>query len=443
MTVSLLVVDDDTTTRETLTDYFADIGWAIRVAATASEGRRLAAEHSPDVALVDLRLPDADGLVLIEALLADDADLAIIVLTGHADVPTAVRAMRLGATDLVEKPVNLEVLRAAVERAAERGRLRRELDHLRARQEVSGPDAAVWSAPSLDKLIDLAARNADVPVLILGESGTGKSVVARRIHDRSPRANGPFVVVNCASLAPALLDSELFGHERGAFTDARTSKRGLLEVAEGGTLLLDEIADLAPGAQPKLLTAIEDGVFRRVGGTTAMRSDARIIAATNSPLREAVATGQFRADLFYRLQVLTIEIAPLRERIGEIPRLAELLLPRGARLSDDARRALPAYGWPGNVRELKNALWRAAVLADGALITSAHLALGPMRSTATPASRASVLRPGNDVSTIADAERRTIIDALHATGGNKARAAQLLGIARSTLLEKVRRLGIA
>ena len=441
MTLSLLVVDDDATTRETIAEFFTSVGYAVRVAATASEGRRTAAEHSPDVALVDLRLPDADGLRLIEALLADDADLAVIVLTGHADVSTAVRAMRLGATDLIEKPVDLEVLRAAVERAGERGRLRRELDHLRARETADGGEGVPWALPSLDKLIDLAARNVDVPVLILGESGTGKSVVARRIHDHSSRARGAFVVVNCASLAPALLDSELFGHERGAFTDARTAKRGLLEVAGGGTLLLDEIGELAPAAQPKLLTAIEDGVFRRVGGTAALRSNARIIAATNAPLREAVTEGRFRADLFYRLQVLTIEVAPLRERSSEIPHLANALLPRGARLSDAGRRAVESYDWPGNVRELKNALWRAAVLADGAPILPGHLALGPARHKAMSALAAPAV--ARDVATIADAERRAIVDALGATGGNKVRAAQLLGIARSTLIEKVRRFGLS
>lgn len=442
MSLGLLIVDDDQTTRETLADFFSGTGYSVRAAATATEGRRAAADHAPDVALVDLRLPDADGLRLIEALLADDADLAIIVLTGHADVSIAVRAMRLGAVDLIEKPVDLEVVRHAVERAAERARLRREVQHLRAR-DVTAAEPAAWAPPSLEKLIDLAARNADVPVLILGESGTGKSLVARRIHDRSSRARQPFVVVNCASLAPPLLETELFGHERGAFTDARTAKRGLLEIAAKGTLLLDEIAELAPAAQPKLLTAIEDGIFRRVGGTSVLHSDARIMAATNAPLRDAVTAGRFRADLFYRLQILTIEIAPLRDRRGDIPSLTDTLLPRGATLTDAARRAIEAYDWPGNVRELKNALWRAAVLADGRAVAPSHLAL-PVRA-AMPASSEAATRgiSPSDIATIADVERRAIVDALTVTRGNKKRAAEMLGIARSTLLEKVRRFGLS
>jgi DNA-binding NtrC family response regulator len=443
VSLSLLIVDDDTTTGETLAKYFTSIGYLVRIAATAASGRRAAAEHSPDVALIDFRLPDADGASLIKALLADDPDLAVIVLTGHADVRTAVRAMRLGAADLVEKPVDLEALREAVERAAERTRLKRELDHLRARDVQALGDTHAWTPPSLDKLIDLAAHNADVPVLILGERGTGKSVVARRIHTRSPRAEGAFVVLNCGALPLASLDSELFGHERGA-PDAPHAKRGLLEIARGGTLLFNDIAELAPGTQPKLLTAIEDGVFHRVGGTAVLRSDARIMAATNAPLRDSIAMGRFRPDLFYRLQVLTIELAPLRERRAEIPRLLHSLLPRGAELSDASRLAIEAYDWPGNVRELKNTLWRASVLADGQQITPAHLALGVAKVGML---RLSDMGHGPqaeaDVFTIADAERRAIVDALRATGGNKLRAARLLGIARSTLLEKVRRFGLA
>ena len=440
MSLSLLVVDDDTMTGEALTAFFTSIGYVVHVAVTAAAGRRAAADHSPDVALVDFRLPDGDGISLIKTLLADDPDLAVIVLTGHADIRSAVRAMRLGATDLIEKPVDLEVMRDAVSRAAERARLKRELNYLRKREAEAISETFAWAPPSLDKLIDLAARNADVPVLILGESGTGKSVVARRIHARSSRSDGAFVVLSCASLA---LDSQLFGHERVAFTDARTAKRGLLEVARGGTLLLDEVAELAPGAQPKLLTAIEDGTFQRVGGSTALRSDARIIASTSATLRDAVAAGRFRPDLFYRLQVLTIELAPLRERRAEIPTLVNGLLPHGAQLSDASRQAIEAYDWPGNLRELKNVLWRASVLAAGQHITPAHLSLGAKGRPLKSSDSSVALQGAADVFTIADAERHAIVDALHATGGNKVRAAQLLGIARSTLLEKVRRFGLA
>jgi two-component system response regulator HydG len=437
--------------RETLVEFFEARGHAARGASTATEARRLLADHAPDVALVDLRLPDADGLRLLEVIKADDPEVGVIVLTGHADVPTAVRAMREGATDFLEKPVDLDVLQTAVERAAEEGRMRRELALLRAR----GASAA-WSETvpqgvtrDVDRLVDLAARNDDAPVLITGETGTGKGYVARRIHERSARASEPFVEINCASLSATFFESELFGHERGAFTDAKQAKRGLLEVAGRGTVFLDEIAELAPEVQPKLLKVIEEHTFRRLGGTAEMRSQARVVCATHHPLADAVAGRRFRADLYYRLQVLTIELPPLRERPEQIPVLARSLLPRGARIGERALRALEHYPWPGNVRELKNALWRASILAEGGEIAPEHLAL-PAVAAAMSRTHAGSDADGTPppagapttTTTLADAERRAIVAALGATAGNKVRAAQLLGIARSTLAEKLKRYDI-
>ncbi|MDF1503639.1 sigma-54 dependent transcriptional regulator [Roseisolibacter sp. H3M3-2] len=434
---SVLVVDDDATIRETLVEFFEQLGHVARGAATATEGRRVAAAHSPDVALVDLRLPDADGLRLLEVLRADHPDLAVILLTGHGDVATAVRAMREGAADFLEKPIDLEALDAAVRRAAEHARLARELAVLRAKEAGAlwTETASVSPLPDLDRLVELAARNDDAPVLVIGETGTGKGYVARQIHERSPRREQPYVEINCASLSAQFVESELFGHEKGAFTDAKQAKRGLLEVAGRGTMFLDEVAELSPEVQPKLLKAIEERAFRRLGGTATLTSDARLIVATHVPLADAVARGSFRADLYYRLQVLTIALPPLRARRGEIPRLAEALLPRGARLAESSRAALEAYDWPGNIRELKNALWRASILADGAPIRPEHLGLTPAGAAATPVS--------TEVTTLAEAERRAISAALASTGGNKARAADVLGIARSTLLEKLRRLALA
>ncbi len=431
MSISVLVVDDDRTVRETLADYFGARGYVTRTAATAGEGRQAAAAHAPDVVLVDLRLPDASGLTLLEALRADDPELGVIMLTGHADVATAVRAMQQGALDFLEKPVDLEALDAAVRRAAELVRLRREVSVLRAhRGEAGMPAVGGDGAPSLERLIDLAARNDDVPVLIVGETGTGKGYVAHRIHDRSSRAALPFVEVNGASLSATFLESELFGHERGAFTDAKQAKRGLFEVAGRGTLFLDEAGEIAPEVQPKLLKVLEDRTFRRLGGTGELTSDARVLAATNQPLAQRVGEGRFRADLYYRLQVLTLPLPPLREQPAELPALAAAFLPRGARLSASALRAMERYAWPGNLRELKNTLWRAALLAEGGVIDSRHLSL-PQLSVASP--------PAAPTS-LADVERRAILDALRATGGNRVHAAQLLGIARSTLLEKLKRM---
>jgi two-component system response regulator HydG len=426
MSPSILVVDDDETIRETLVEFFAALGLPARAAATATDGRRAIAEHSPDVALIDLRLPDADGLTLLQAIRADDPEVAIIVLTGHRAIPTVVRAMQDGAVDFLEKPVDLDALQAAVTRAAEIGRLRREITVLRSRDVVDAAGATI--AATVDRLIELAARNSEAPVLLIGETGTGKGFVARRIHDRSERKPAPFVEVNCASLTPTFFESELFGHERGAFTDARQAKRGLLEVAARGTVFLDEIAALSLESQPKLLKVIEERIFRRLGGTAELRSEARVVAATNRPLAEAIESHQFRPDLFYRLQVLTIELPPLRAQRERIAPLARALLPRGATLSTSAVGALAAYDWPGNIRELKNTLWRASILADGAPIAAAHLGLAdPADAHATGG-------------TLVEIERRAILGALERTGGNKARAASALGIARSTLSEKLKKL---
>jgi two-component system response regulator HydG len=284
--------------------------------------------------------------------------------------------------------------------------------------------------PSFERLVELAARNDDAPVLVAGETGTGKGYVVRRIHELSARRDQPFVEINCASLSPQFVESELFGHEKGAFTDAKQAKRGLLEVAGRGSVFLDEVAELAPEVQPKLLKAIEERTFRRLGGTASLTSQARVIVATHVALATAVEAGRFRPDLFYRLQVLTITLPPLRERRADIPALARTLLPRGATLSDAALAVLVDYAWPGNIRELKNALWRATILAEGAPIGPQHLGLGAPPPAPTP--------DGHAALTLAQAERRAIDAALQTTGGNKARAAALLGIARSTLNEKLR-----
>ena len=427
---SVLVVDDDDTVRETLSEYFEILGMQVLSAATAADARSAVARHLPDVVVLDLRLPDAQGLSLFEQLRADDPDGAIILLTGHADVRLAVGAMQHGAIDVLEKPVNLETLRDAVMRGVQMVRLQREVAVLRARDAGAAAREPAVLQPSFDKLIELAARNDDAPVLILGETGTGKGFIARRIHDKSRRASQPFVEINCASLSSTFFESEVFGHERGAFTDARQSKRGLVEVAANGSMFLDEIGEMGLDVQPKLLKVIEEQRFRRLGGTTELRSAARVICATNQPMQTLVAEKKFRADLFYRLQVLTITMPPLRERLDELPELIAHFLPRGATLSPDAERALAAYAWPGNIRELKNALWRAAILAEGRVITASALNL-PM-SVGEAASIAT-----GDL-TLAGAESRAIDAALTATGGNRAKAAQLLGIARSTLHEKLR-----
>ena len=432
MTLSLLVIDDDDTVRSTLVEFFETFGFTARGASTATEGRQLAAEHAPDVVLLDLRLPDADGVRVLEALRADDPDLAVIVLTGYADVRTAVAAMQHGAADLLEKPVDLERLAVAVTRAAERGRLRQEVAVLRAQGRTDATPPAM--APTVSDLIDLAARNPDAPILLQGETGTGKGYIARQIHDRSVRSQSPFVEVNCASLSATFFESELFGHERGAFTDARQAKRGLLEVAGDGTVFLDEIAELSPEVQPRLLKVLEERTFRRLGGTTMLRSSARVVVATHQSLADAVADKRFRADLYYRLQVLTITLPPLRQRQDEILTMAMSMLPKGSSLTNEAEDALASYRWPGNIRELRNTIWRAAILAEGRPIEPTHLGLvQPTLPAAAPVPLPYQPR------TLEQAERELIREALAASGGNRTPASRILGIARSTLLEKLKR----
>ncbi|MBL0939030.1 MAG: sigma-54-dependent Fis family transcriptional regulator [Gemmatimonadaceae bacterium] len=435
MTVSLLIVDDDASVRDTLIEYFETFEWTVRGAGSATAGRQLAAEHAPNVVLLDLRLPDADGIRTLDALRADDPEIAVIVLTGFADVRTAVSAMQHGAVDLLEKPVDLDVLTQAVERAAARGRASRELEVLRARVRADEP-SAVRLAPTLDELITLAAQNADAPVLLQGETGTGKGFVARQIHERSARRHEPFVEINCASLSSTFFESELFGHERGAFTDARQAKRGLLEVAGDGTVFLDEIAELGADVQPRLLKVLEEHAFRRLGGTTVLRSRARVIGATHLPLADAVADRKFRADLYYRLQVLTLTLPPLRARPEEILPLAQVFLASGHAddhtLTRAAQDALVEYKWPGNIRELKNTLWRASILARGEPINVVHLGL--------PSDAGALATRGNTpVRTLEETERDAIRSALRSANGNRSQAARLLGIARSTLLEKLRK----
>jgi DNA-binding NtrC family response regulator len=424
--ISVLVIDDDSTVRETLAEFLRTLGYSARSAATAIDGGSAAAANAPDVALVDLRLPDATDFSLLDSLRADDPELGIVMLTSHADVPTAMRALQHGAIDFLEKPLDLEAVEACVSRAAELVRLRREVVRLRERHS----DAPHWSRAlvpaALERLVDVAVRDDNVPVLIVGEAGTGKGHLARRIHEDSERGAHPLVVLN-AERSATRLESELFGHERGAFADAQRPKRGLFEVAARGSVLVEDIGDISPEVQSTLQGILELGTFRREGGTAELQSEARVLATTKQPLSELVAAGRFRSDLYYRLQALTLTLPPLRERRAELPSLAFAFLPHGASLTSDAIREIEAYPWPGNVRELRNALWRGALLAGGSPIEGRHLSLSSREAT-----------PMSDLS-ISGAERLAIHRALEATGGNRLRAAELLGIARSTLQEKLKR----
>jgi two-component system response regulator AtoC len=446
VTGSILLVDDDPGVLSTLSHYFQLHDLEVLRAMTGREAAELYESERPDVALVDLRLPDLSGLDLLQLLHRSGA--TVIILTGHGDIPTAVQAVKSGAENFLTKPVDLGHLDAVVERALEKARLKRVQSHLRESPNGSTLEA-LGSSPQMREVaaqIERAAQSERTTVLLLGESGTGKGWVAERIHHISPRRQAAFVEVNCSTLTGTFLESELFGHEKGAFTDAKTLKRGLFEVADRGTIFLDEITDMEPGLQPKLLNVLESRAFRRIGGTREIAVDVRVIAASNTDIQRAVAEQVFREDLFYRLNVMPIELPPLRKRSQEdVAELALRILsglsrefPRGPqRLSESALELLVRYSWPGNVRELRNVLERGRILAgDAETLEPAHLPAELRGGTLS-----SQLR-NDDLPSLEELERRHISRVLSYFHGNRTRAAQRLGISRATLHNKINRYGL-
>ena len=439
---SVLVVDDDEGVRTFLADALTAAGHAVAQAADGQAALTLLARQAFQVVLTDLRMPGMDGLALMEAIRLDHPDTEVIVLTAHGSIENAVEAMKQGAFDYLQKPIGGPAqLRLMVERALERRRLR-------AREEIAGgaEDPPLgYGSPAMvaveQALRKVAATSATV--LLLGESGAGKELAARALHRWSPRAAGPFVAVNCAALSPELLESELFGHEKGSFTGAHARQRGRIELAEGGTFFLDEVGELAPGLQAKLLRVLQEKRFERVGGRQTVEADVRWIAATNRNLAEMQQQGRFREDLYHRLSVFPVRLPPLRERREDIAPLADQLLARigvalskqSLRLSDDARQVLSAAAWPGNVRELSNVLERSAILADRAEITADDLAMLPGVAGDSP-------DEAGAPQTVVELERVAIERALAATGGNRRRAAERLGIGLRTLYDKLKRYGL-
>ena len=446
---SILLVDDDAAILEMLGRFFDRRGWSVSRAQTGAGALDQFDRERPDLVLLDLELPDTSGLPVLEQLRERDPDVTALMLTGHGDIETAVAAMQLGAENFLTKPIELEHLGAVIDRAAEKAELRRRNRFLMERANAEETDdAALGASPLMREIEERLARIAagDGTVLLQGETGTGKGWVARRIHQLSGRRDRPFVEVNCGGLSATFLDSELFGHEAGAFTDAKTRKDGLFEVADGGTLFLDEVGDLAAELQPKLLKALESRRFRRLGGTREIEVDVRLVAATNHDLQAAVAEGRFREDLYYRLAVFPLELPPLRERTSEdVAAMAYRLLDdlrRGegegpARISDAALTLLTRHPWPGNIREMRNVIERILILFDGAdEITPSHL---------PPELRRVGDGIGADAErelTLQEVERRHIARVLQLNEGNRARTARHLGISRATLYEKLDRYGL-
>ncbi|MEX2572084.1 MAG: sigma-54 dependent transcriptional regulator [Gemmatimonadota bacterium] len=450
MAHSILLIDDDSALRRVHRRFFERDGWEVFESASGEEGLQSYEANLPDLVLLDLQLPAMHGLNVLEVLISRGA--TVILLTGHGAIKDAVEAMRLGAENFLSKPVTLSHLGAVVDRAMEKVSLVR-TNRLLAQNWVEGRQTPALGSSArmrdLGRQAELLAASESATVLLLGESGTGKGWLAEMIHAHSPRARGPFVEINCAGLSPTLLDSELFGHEKGAFTDASATKRGLFEVADGGTLLLDEIGDLAPELQPKLLKVLERKVFRRVGGTKEIRVNVRLIAATNKSLADEVAQGRFRADLYYRLNVLPLTLPPVRDRdLEDIVGLLSFLLDelggryrrKGVKLSDSALALMVRHEWPGNVREMRNALERALTLSIGCdEILPEHL---PPDICAGEA-QATLGAVGGSQMSLRELERRHVAHVLRSLGGNRSRAARVLGISRATLHNKIKKYDLA
>jgi len=448
--IKVLVVDDEEPFRRLLKRELSRKGFSVEVAADGREALALLRERAFDVILLDIVMPGLDGPATMKQPREDPAAPAIIVLTGRATVETAVEAMKNGAFDYLTKPYKLDELIVLVNRAHEFGSLsvkNRLLEQELVRQET--PPDFVGRSRQLRQIQALIRKVAptDSPVLILGESGTGKELVANTLWRASLRREQPLIPLNCATLSENLIESELFGHERGAFTSAVATKHGLVEVADRGTLFLDEIAELPLALQPKLLRFLDTGEYRRVGGTRAQSVDVRVIAATNRDLRGLIAAGRFREDLFYRLNVITLEIPPLRERPEDVPDLARHFLRKYGRktacaardFSEQALAALAAYRWPGNVRELENVVERAAILCEGDPIRPEDLAVPA--AAAAGAGGASAAGGAGPLA-LGDLEREHILRVLRESGGNQSRASQLLGIDRKTLYLKLRKYGL-
>ncbi len=443
----ILVVDDEPNIRRTLESMLALEDYRTAAAASGSEALGRLERQRADLVLLDLKLPDQSGLELMRAMAERQIDAPVVVMSGHATVETAVQAVQLGALDFLEKPLTAERTLVSVASALERSRLVRENASLR--QEVGIPDPLVGSSAAIERVRTLIAQAAptDGRVLILGESGTGKELVARALHAGSPRDGAPLVVVNCAAVPAELLESELFGHEKGAFTGALKRRIGRFETADGGTLFLDEIGDMPLTMQPKLLRVLEDGVVERLGGGNPVTVDVRVIAATNQDLTIAVDSGRFRADLYHRLHVVPIQLPPLRDRLEDLAPLAEHFAltfekrhGRRIQLTAAALEAMAVYSWPGNVRELRNIVERLVILGEAGPVDAGtmHPLLPEPRST-DPAGSAAVTDFREAVRRF---EHRHITRVLAATNGVVAEAARQLGLERSYLYKKMRDLGI-
>lgn len=446
MNIVMLIVEDDEGIRQSLEKSFVRRGYETHGASTVADACRILLERKVHTVLLDVRLPDGSGLEVLSVAREVDKEIDVIMMTAFPEVQTAVSALKEGARDYIVKPFELEGLHRNVERTVEARRLRLTVRHLEREKRSQGKtNQLLGVSPAVEKvkaLIQKVARN-DTTVLLVGETGTGKEIAANTIHSLSPRCDGPFMTVNCSTFSEHLLDSELFGHEKGAFTDAKDARAGLFEMVDGGTLFLDEITEMKPGLQAKLLRVLEGNPFRRVGGQREMQTNVRILSATNRNLEELTLSGEFRDDLYYRLDVFRIEMPPLRDRGDDVLLLARFFLDQYAEkmqkgtitLSKPAEALLAAHSWPGNVRELKNVMERAAILCEQDEIGLVHLP-GKLQSSAFIARAAS--NASGTMPSLAEIERGYVAHVLECVGGNLSEASRILGIARNTLRAKTR-----
>ncbi len=462
MTASILVVDDQESIRHFISKNLEDEGYEVKCASGGKEALAAIRGTAPDLVLLDLRLPDVNGLEILRRAREEDKDLCVIIMTAFGDVESAVKAMKYGAFDYVNKPINLDQLQLMVEKALESQTLRRELKHLRERR-FSKDFIKGQSSQILDvyDIVDQVAKSESTSVLIEGESGTGKELIANLIHEQSARRERPFLEINCAAIPRELLESELFGHERGAFTDAKTQKQGLLEMADGGTVFLDEVGEMGLNIQVKLLRVLERMCFKRVGGTKDIEVSVRIISATNRDLEDLVRKGRFREDLYYRLKVIPIKVPALRERREDIIPLGKHFMHEFNKafgkdftsISPEAEKILLEYSWPGNIRELRNLFERTVLLEDASTIEPRHLKLSVGERSEdgrSVASRIDEILSAGDLpaggipleSLIEEIERSLIAKAYRWANHNQSKTAQLLKMKRDRLRYRMKIYGM-
>ncbi|HUJ08904.1 MAG TPA: sigma-54 dependent transcriptional regulator [Verrucomicrobiae bacterium] len=447
----VLIIDDEKLVRWSLQQKLSREGYEVESSPTGEEGLNLIREDGYDLVLLDLRLPGMDGVQVLQEIKKLEKEIAVVMLTADTGIARAVECVRLGAHNYLCKPFEFEEVRVALEKAREDLKLRHEVTRLRRQQRRKfGLEYLVGQSPlmrGVRELIMQIGESDATTVLIEGENGTGKELAARAIHFGSARANQPFMAINCSAIPENLIESELFGHERGAFTDAKTAKKGLFELADGGTVLLDEIGDMKPALQAKLLRVLESREFNRIGGVHNILVDVRVVASTNRNLETAVATGEFRQDLYYRLKVISLRMPALREQGEDIPLLAEYYLAQFAgefnkplkQLSPEAAKMLQQYPWPGNVRELRNVIERLVILEKAERVLPEHLP-SELRLCTRPSSRSIIQLPPEGVA-LADVERELVRQAMERSGGNQSNAAELLGLERDALRRRLIKYG--